>query len=223
MPTVSEPNGLSSPLVRVNYSDPNHKKAMFRRVGTAVGRTTMRHLIRGGGSATSRRGSRTRTVALVATFLLLMAGMVVSTPGLITASATSTSDSPKSDSNHDGEDDGHDDGKDHGHDDGDKCETDVGHHDGDDDADHDGTDDGHATTAPMTAAPMTAATMAPMSRAIHPTAVTLRRHSRSSMAAVTAPTAAAMTVATMAPMTGMTMAPMTAATMAPMTVRRWHR
>ncbi len=56
----------------------------------------MLHVRRDGGSVGSRRGNRSRMVALVSTFLLLSAGMVVSLPGLMSASATSGSSSHQS-------------------------------------------------------------------------------------------------------------------------------
>ena len=106
----------------------------------------MRRVIRDGSSATSRRGDRTRIVALVATFLLLTAGMVVSMPGLMNASATSGSS--QSHPGDDGNDDGHHSGDDEGHDDGHHDGDNEGHHDGDDDSEcqnddgHQGDDDG---------------------------------------------------------------------------------
>ena len=109
----------------------------------------MRRVIREGSSATSRRGDRTRIVALVATFLLLTAGMVVSMPGLMSASATSGSSQshPGGDGKDDGKDDGHQSGDDEGHDDGhhdggdgSECQNDDGHQ-GDDDGDDDSSDD----------------------------------------------------------------------------------
>ena len=63
----------------------------------------MRHVIRGGGSnagrqsgrraprPTHRRTERTRVAALIATFLLLVAGVLVTAPGLMTASASGSS------------------------------------------------------------------------------------------------------------------------------------
>ena len=120
----------------------------------------MRHVIRGGGSNANRRSERTRVVALVATFLLLMAGFVVSAPGLIaSASGTTTAkydnsgggkdddgkdddgqdDDGKDDADHEGE--GDDDGQHH-----DECQNTDGHEhddDGDDQDQHgdDGKDD----------------------------------------------------------------------------------
>jgi uncharacterized repeat protein (TIGR01451 family) len=116
----------------------------------------MRHVIRGGGSNASRRSERTRVVALVATFLLLMAGFVVSAPGLIaSASGTTTanydnngSGKDDADNNDDGKDDADHEGDDGHHED--ECQSDDGHdgeHDDDgDDQDHhgdDGKDDGN--------------------------------------------------------------------------------
>ena len=120
----------------------------------------MRHVIRGGGSNANQRSERTRVVALVATFLLLMAGFVVSAPGLMSASASGTT-TAKYDNSGGGQDDGkNDDGKDDdgkdddgtedGDDDGqhhDECQNTDGHEhddDGDDQDQHgdDGKDDG---------------------------------------------------------------------------------
>ncbi len=83
----------------------------------------MRHVM-GDGSVANRRSDRTRILALIATFLLLMAGIVVSTPGLLTtASATGTTSTSGDDGDHDDDDD-----------DGDECKND------DDDGDHDDDD-----------------------------------------------------------------------------------
>lgn len=114
----------------------------------------MRHVIRGGGSNANRRSERTRVVALVATFLLLMAGIVVSAPGLMSASASGTttaSNGHDGNNNDDGtDDDGKDDDGHDGDDQGqheDECQNTDGHeHDdeGDDQDQHgdDGKDDG---------------------------------------------------------------------------------
>ena len=111
----------------------------------------MRHVIRGGGSNANQRSERKRVVALVATFLLLMAGFVVSAPGLMSASASGTT-TAKYDNSGGGHDDGKDDdGKDDGDDDGqhhDECQNTDGHEhddDGDDQDQHgdDGQDDGN--------------------------------------------------------------------------------
>ncbi len=51
----------------------------------------MLHVTRDGSSGGSRRGNSSRMVAMVSAFLLLSAGMVVSLPGLMSASATSGS------------------------------------------------------------------------------------------------------------------------------------
>ncbi|MEY2445396.1 MAG: large repetitive protein, partial [Ilumatobacteraceae bacterium] len=61
----------------------------------------MKHVIRHGGSMTAGTKDHTRVVALIATFLLLSAGMVVSAPGLMSASATS-----RTSTNQPGSDDG---------------------------------------------------------------------------------------------------------------------
>ena len=109
----------------------------------------MRHVIRGGGSNANQRSERTRVVALVATFLLLMAGFVVSAPGLMSASASGTT-TAKYDNSGGGHDDGKDDdGKDDGDDDGqhhDECQNTDGHeHDDDgDDQDQHGDEIGRA-------------------------------------------------------------------------------
>ena len=109
----------------------------------------MRHVVRSGGSIRIRRSDRTRLVSLVATFLLLIAGVIVSAPGLMTASATSPT--------HAGSDNGDHGGKDDGTHNGDHGGTDNGDHSGDDNGDHngqcenqdqgknddDGTDNGH--------------------------------------------------------------------------------
>ena len=109
----------------------------------------MRHVIRGGGSNANRRSERTRVVALVATFLLLMAGIVVSAPGLMSASASGTttaSNGHDGNNNDDGKDDDGHDGDDQGQHE-DECQNTDGHeHDdeGDDQDQHgdDGNDDG---------------------------------------------------------------------------------
>ncbi len=86
----------------------------------------MRHLTRGGGSATPRRARRVRSLALVATFLLLMAGMIVSNPSLMSVSAGTKPGAPNSEPSGDGQGNGHD-----------------GDHAGDESAnDNDGNDDG---------------------------------------------------------------------------------
>ena len=69
----------------------------------------MRHLTRGGGSVAPRRARRARSLALVATFLMLMAGMIVSNPNLINASAGTKPSATKSDSSGDGHGNGRDD------------------------------------------------------------------------------------------------------------------
>jgi uncharacterized repeat protein (TIGR01451 family) len=113
----------------------------------------MRHVIRDGGSNASRhahrRTERTRLAALAATFLLLVAGVLVTAPGLMTASATS-SNKPAYENDKGGDDNGHDgdngddngdhgdDGDDHG-DDGDDHE---GHHHEDDECTNDDGDQG---------------------------------------------------------------------------------
>ena len=113
----------------------------------------MRHVIRGGGSNANWRSERTRVVALVATFLLLMAGIVVSAPGLMSASASGTttaSNGHNGNNNNNNNDDGkNDDGKNDGNDDGDdqgqhedECQNTDGHEHGDDDGNDDGNDDG---------------------------------------------------------------------------------
>jgi len=79
----------------------------------------MRHVIRDGGSNASRRSERTRLTALIATFLLLVAGVLVSAPGLMTASASgSTKPTYVNDGDHDGDEDGDDNDGDDGDNDG---------------------------------------------------------------------------------------------------------
>ena len=70
----------------------------------------MLHVTRDGSSVRSRRGNRSRIVALVSTFLLLSAGMIVSLPGLMSASATSGSSSHQSGGGSGGGDDNGGDG-----------------------------------------------------------------------------------------------------------------
>ena len=73
----------------------------------------MRNVIPRRVSVRKRRSDRTRIVALVGTYLLLIVGLVVSAPGLMNASATGStpagrdSDSENNDGNDDGNDDGH--------------------------------------------------------------------------------------------------------------------
>ncbi|MBK5330930.1 MAG: DUF11 domain-containing protein [Ilumatobacteraceae bacterium] len=83
---------------------------------------------------------------MVATFLLLMAGVIVSAPGLMSASATSSTPARDDDgkNNHgNNNDDGHDDGQDDGHHDHDQCENeDHGHNDDDGQDENENEDDG---------------------------------------------------------------------------------
>ena len=84
----------------------------------------MRHVIRDGGSNAGGRSERTRIVALAATFLLLLVGVMVSAPGLITASASGATQVGN------GHDDGNDDdGENHEHEN--ECENHEGHDDDD--------------------------------------------------------------------------------------------
>ena len=105
----------------------------------------MRHVIRSGGSFRMRRNQRTRFAALVATFLLLMAGVIVSAPGLMSASATSSTPAGSDDGkNNEGHNDGNDDGQDDGNHDGDhdgQCENEDQGHNEDDGQDETETED----------------------------------------------------------------------------------
>jgi uncharacterized repeat protein (TIGR01451 family) len=76
----------------------------------------MRNVSRDGGSTTRRRSEKTRIVGLTATFLLLMAGFVVSAPGLMSASASNTSEVQGGD-DHAGDDECENDDDQSGHDD----------------------------------------------------------------------------------------------------------
>jgi uncharacterized repeat protein (TIGR01451 family) len=103
----------------------------------------MKNVIRGGGSNASRRSERTRIVALAATFLLLLAGVLVSAPGLLTANATGSAhvdnghddgDDASSTSDDENQNEHEDEGDDHhGHHE-DECENQDEHEDDDDDA-----------------------------------------------------------------------------------------
>src|ERR1043165_2869757 len=107
----------------------------------------MMHVTRGGGSMTSGRSSRKRAVALLATFFLLMVGMVVSFPGLMNANASSntypatTDDNDNNDGHDDGHHDGHDDGDDEGHDGDHEHQVECANEDQHDNEGHDGDAD----------------------------------------------------------------------------------
>src|SRR3954466_7051554 len=83
----------------------------------------MRHVNRLGGAARNGRNQRSRSMALVATFLLLVAGAVVSAaPGLMSASATSGTSTEQGQNEH-------------------ECEAEHGHHHGNETEDESQGDD----------------------------------------------------------------------------------
>jgi uncharacterized repeat protein (TIGR01451 family)/LPXTG-motif cell wall-anchored protein len=115
----------------------------------------MRYVRRDGRSMRTRRNDGTRAVALVATFLLLMAGVVVSAPGLMASasgsSATSGHNGGSDVGDDEQQDDGEDDGEDHhGHHHDGECENEDEDGSQDEDAAHDesstSSDDETSTT-----------------------------------------------------------------------------